>query len=50
MDADFVVMNLDQSYEIDPETFASKAKFSPFAGKTVWGRVAFTVIGGKVME
>ena len=50
MDADFVVMNLDQSYEIDPETFASKAKFSPFPGKTVWGRVAFTVIGGKVME
>ena len=46
-DADLIVVNLDESYEIQGENFASKAKFSPFDGKTVWGKIEHTIVSGK---
>ena len=46
--ADFTVLDLDTEYEIDPETFLSKGKATPFAGWRVVGRARMTVAGGKV--
>ena len=34
---------LDTAYEIDPETFQSKGRATPFAGRKVYGRCVKTV-------
>lgn len=46
-DADFIVIDLENSYEIDPKKFASKAKYSPFAGEKVTGKILHGMVGGK---
>ncbi|MCM1151742.1 MAG: dihydroorotase [Alistipes sp.] len=45
--ADFTVLDLDAQYEIDPETFRSKGRATPFAGWPVQGRASMTVVGGR---
>lgn len=45
--ADFTVLDLETEYEIDPETFLSKGRATPFAGWRVKGRAVMTVVGGK---
>jgi len=45
--ADFTVLDLDAQYEIDPATFRSKGRATPFAGWPVQGRAAMTVVGGR---
>lgn len=45
--ADFTVLDLMTTYTIDPATFRSKGKATPFAGWEVRGRAAMTVVGGK---
>ena len=43
--ADFTVFDLNASYTIDPETFLSMGKSTPFAGWEVRGRCVLTVAG-----
>lgn len=45
-DADLVVVNMKQTYRVNPTTFHSKAKYSPFKGIKVVGRVEKTFVGG----
>ena len=45
--ADFTVFDLEDSYEIDPGTFLSKGRSTPFAGRKVQGRCVLTVADGK---
>lgn len=45
--ADFTVLDLGTEYAIDPETFLSKGRATPFAGWDVQGRAALTVVGGR---
>ncbi len=45
--ADFTVLDLGAQYRIDPETFLSKGRATPFAGWEVQGRAVLTVVGGK---
>ena len=47
--ADVVIMNITDTYEIDPDKFLSKGKNTPFAGTKVRGRVVSTIIGGEVV-
>ena len=44
---DFSVWDLDSSYEIDPQTFLSMGRATPFAGETVFGKCMLTVCDGK---
>ena len=46
--ADFTVWDLDAEYTVDPETFATMGRATPFAGETVQGRCMMTVCGGRV--
>ncbi|MPY66022.1 dihydroorotase [Deinococcus sp. SDU3-2] len=46
--ADLVVLDLDTEREVDPRTFLSKAKFSPWAGETLRGWPTLTVVGGRI--
>ncbi len=48
-DADIIVVDFRGGYHIDPEHFASKAKFSPFAELVVFGKVLYTMVGGKLL-
>lgn len=49
-DADLIVIETKGTQIIEPELFASKAKFSPFAGQEVKGRVVYTIVGGKIVS
>lgn len=44
--ADFTVLDLGAQYQVDPETFLSKGRATPFAGWDVQGRAVLTVVGG----
>lgn len=46
--ADFAVLDLGAQYRIDPETFLSKGRATPFEGWEAQGRVVLTVVGGEV--
>lgn len=45
-DADFIIVDLNEKYNIDASSFKSKAKYSPFDGKCVKGRAIKTFVKG----
>ena len=45
--ADFTMFDLSESYEIDPDSFLSMGRSTPFAGWKVQGRCLLTITGGK---
>ncbi|MBQ6502883.1 MAG: dihydroorotase [Flexilinea sp.] len=47
--ADFTVFDLNESYAIDPETFLSKGRATPFAGWQVRGKCVMTVTNGETV-
>ncbi len=47
--ADLVIFDPDEEWTIDPEKFASKARNTPFAGRTVKGKVKYTIVRGQVI-
>ena len=49
MPADITIVDVDSSYLIDPETFYSKGRNTPFAGKKVYGTVYYTIVDGEVV-
>ncbi|WP_048602562.1 dihydroorotase [Rubeoparvulum massiliense] len=46
--ADLTVVNLNETYTIQPSTFASKGRNTPFTGWKVEGRVTHTFVGGRL--
>ena len=46
--ADITIMDLEQEEEIDPTTFLSKGKNTPFAGWKCQGWPVMTIVGGKI--
>lgn len=46
--ADLVIFDPDREWVIDPEEFFSKGKNTPFAGKTVYGKVTATIVYGEI--
>ncbi|MBE5814780.1 MAG: dihydroorotase [Clostridiales bacterium] len=44
---DYTLWDLDAEYTVDPETFASKGRATPFAGAKLFGRCAATFKNGK---
>ena len=47
--ADLVLFQLDETWTIQPETFRSKGRNTPFGGMEVQGRNAYTIAGGKII-
>lgn len=47
--ADITVLDINDEYKIDPETFASKGKSTPFTGMEVRGRVLLTMSDGEIV-
>lgn len=48
-DADLTVWDLDSIYTIDPETFATKGRATPFAGWEVQGKCVYTMASGRTV-
>ena len=46
--ADLTLVNLDESYEVDPANFVSKGKNSPFKGYKLDGVVKYTLVDGEI--
>ncbi|MBQ6263171.1 MAG: dihydroorotase [Clostridia bacterium] len=46
---DFAVWDLSEEYMIDPDTFKSKGRSTPFKGMSVFGKCKMTVCGGRVV-
>ncbi len=47
--ADLALFDLDRSFEITPEFFASKSKNSPFIGQKLYGETKLTVFEGNIV-
>lgn len=47
--ADLVVMDLEHEEFIDPDTFLSMGRATPFAGWRVKGRTCLTMVGGEIV-
>ena len=48
--ADVTVFDPDVAWTVDPAQFKSKGRNSPYAGQTLRGRVALTVVEGRVIH
>jgi dihydroorotase len=48
-DADVVIANVQEPWEVDPARFRSRSRNTPFAGWKVKGRVAATLVGGTIV-
>ncbi len=48
--ADLVALDLDATWTVDPDAFASKGKNTPLAGATLPGKVAMTFVDGKIVH
>lgn len=49
MSADITIADFDEKYVINKDDFVSKGKNTPFHGRTVYGTISYTVVGGKVV-
>ncbi len=49
MPADLAIFDFETPWRIRPEAFASKGKNTPFAGRTVYGRTRYTIVGGQLV-
>lgn len=48
-DADVVIVDQQEQWEVDPSKFRSKSRNTPFGGWKVKGRVNITIVGGRVV-
>jgi dihydroorotase len=47
-DADIAVFDLNKQWTVDPSSFFTKGRNTPFKGKKLTGKTAYTVVGGKL--
>jgi dihydroorotase len=48
--ADVTVFDPTRRWEVDPARFVSKGRNSPWGGRTLTGRVLYTVVDGRVVH
>ncbi|MDR2483563.1 MAG: dihydroorotase [Treponema sp.] len=47
--ADFLIADLGMSWIVDPASFRSHGRNSPFTGRELWGAILLTIHGGRVV-
>lgn len=47
--ADIAIVDMKETWTVDPDEFASKGKNTPFAGRKLTGRVKYTICDGNVV-
>jgi dihydroorotase len=48
--ADVTVFNPTAEWKVDPKRFVSKGRNTPYSGRTLTGRVHYTIVGGRVVH
>jgi dihydroorotase len=48
--ADVTVFDPTFAWQVDPATFLSKGRNTPYAGKALRGRAVYTIVGGAVVH
>lgn len=48
-DADMVIFDINESYTVDVDKLHGKSRNTPFKGKTLFGKVKYTVLNGQVV-
>ena len=48
-DGDMVIFDPDEEWVVEPSQFASRGRNTPFGGKTLKGKVKYTIVGGRVV-
>ena len=48
--ADLAVFDLEAEWDVDPESFRSRGRNSPWAGRRLVGRPVLTLVGGRVVH
>ncbi|HEY3248564.1 MAG TPA: dihydroorotase [bacterium] len=46
--ADLTLLDLDRAWTVDPQTFASKSRNTPFTGWNLIGKAVGTIVGGEI--
>ena len=46
----YSLWSLEEAYTVDPSSFATKGRATPFEGMTLYGRHAATVFGGRILK
>lgn len=49
MPADIAIADIDNEYTVNPEEFYSKGKNTPYAGAKLYGKIKYTILGGKMV-
>ena len=49
MPADIAIADIDNEYTVNPEEFYSKGKNTPYAGAKLYGKIKYTILGGKTV-
>lgn len=49
MPADIAIADIDNEYTVNPEEFYSKGKNTPYAGAKLYGKIKYTLLGGKTV-
>ena len=49
LEADLVLFDPNQEWTVEPESFLSLGRNTPFAGKTLKGKVKYTMVGGELV-
>ena len=47
---DVTVFNPETEWTVDPKRFVSKGRNTPYAGRTLTGKVHYTIVGGRVVH
>lgn len=47
--ADMTIFSPDEEWTVNPEEFASKGRNTPFAGRTLKGKVKYTIVNGNIV-
>lgn len=47
--ANLTIIDLNNEYKIDKESFLSKGRNTPFHGKSVFGKIKYTIYNGKIV-
>ena len=47
-DGDITLVDLNESYTVNPDDFAGKSHNTPYAGETLTGKVKMTIKAGKL--
>jgi len=48
--ADVVVLDPEAQWTVEPATFRSKSRNTPFAGRALSGRAVLTLVAGKIVH